>query len=62
MSGISGEPLINNFKIPSWAGKPPPGMHLDVMKEGKLIQVNKTFAISLLFFKNMNIILTRYFL
>nr|CDS25697.1 Nuclear inhibitor of protein phosphatase 1 [Hymenolepis microstoma] len=38
MSGTSVEPLVNNFKTPSWAGKPPPGMHLDVMKEGKLIQ------------------------
>ncbi|TGZ67323.1 hypothetical protein CRM22_004869 [Opisthorchis felineus] len=35
---LPGEPLVNNFKIPAWAGKPPPGLHLDVMKEGKLIQ------------------------
>ncbi|THD29089.1 Nuclear inhibitor of protein phosphatase [Fasciola hepatica] len=33
-----GELLVNNFKIPPWAGKPPPGLHLDVMKDGKLIQ------------------------
>ena len=26
------------FDIPSWAGKPPSGLHLDVMKEGKMIQ------------------------
>ncbi|KAL5963641.1 Nuclear inhibitor of protein phosphatase 1 [Taenia solium] len=39
MGGVSGEPLVNNFKIPSWAAKPPPGVHLDVMKDGKLIQV-----------------------
>ncbi|KAJ8306646.1 hypothetical protein KUTeg_017191 [Tegillarca granosa] len=23
------EPLTNNFEVPSWAGKPPPGLHLD---------------------------------
>ncbi|CAL8097110.1 unnamed protein product [Calicophoron daubneyi] len=33
-----GELLVNNFKIPSWASKPPPGLHLDVMKDGKLVQ------------------------
>ncbi|VDD83864.1 unnamed protein product [Mesocestoides corti] len=38
MSNSTGEPLVNNFKIPSWAAKPPPGVHLDVMKDGKLIQ------------------------
>ncbi|KAF8569264.1 hypothetical protein P879_02407 [Paragonimus westermani] len=39
MTGLRpGEPLVNNFKIPSWASKPPPGLHLDVMKDGKLIQ------------------------
>ncbi|KAH9280561.1 Nuclear inhibitor of protein phosphatase 1 [Echinococcus granulosus] len=38
MGGVSGEPLVNNFKIPSWAAKPPAGVHLDVMKDGKLIQ------------------------
>ena len=26
------------FDIPSWAGKPPAGLHLDVMKDGKMIQ------------------------
>lgn len=26
------------FDVPSWAGKPPPGLHLDVMKDGKMIQ------------------------
>ncbi|XP_060551456.1 nuclear inhibitor of protein phosphatase 1-like [Ruditapes philippinarum] len=31
-------PLVNNFEVPSWAGKPAPGLHLDVMKDGKLIQ------------------------
>lgn len=33
-----GEPLVNNFKVPSWASKPPAGLHLDVTKDGKLIQ------------------------
>ncbi|CAH8872667.1 unnamed protein product [Trichobilharzia szidati] len=32
------ELLVNNFKIPNWSGRPPPGLHLDVLKEGKLIQ------------------------
>ncbi|XP_059160702.1 nuclear inhibitor of protein phosphatase 1-like [Physella acuta] len=31
-------PLVNNFEVPSWAGKPPPGLHLDVLKDGKMIQ------------------------
>jgi len=26
------------YDIPSWAGKPPTGLHLDVLKDGKLIQ------------------------
>jgi len=30
--------LTTNYEVPSWAGKPPVGMHLDVLKEGKLIQ------------------------
>lgn len=28
----------NGFQIPKWAGKPPSGLHLDVMKESKMIQ------------------------
>ncbi|XP_064606953.1 nuclear inhibitor of protein phosphatase 1-like [Liolophura sinensis] len=32
------QPLVNNFEIPSWAGKPPAGLHLDVLKDGKMIQ------------------------
>ncbi|KAI3386844.1 hypothetical protein SNEBB_000370 [Seison nebaliae] len=28
----------NNFEIPNWAGQPPSGLHMDVMKESKLIQ------------------------
>ena len=35
---LADQQLVNNFEVPSWAGKPPPGLHLDVMKEGKLIQ------------------------
>ncbi|KAK7100790.1 nuclear inhibitor of protein phosphatase 1-like [Littorina saxatilis] len=31
-------PLVNNFEVPSWAGKPPPGLHLDVMKDTKMVQ------------------------
>ncbi|XP_076089738.1 nuclear inhibitor of protein phosphatase 1-like [Mytilus galloprovincialis] len=31
-------PLVNNFEVPSWAGKPPPGLHLDVVKENKMVQ------------------------
>ncbi|KAF7708699.1 protein phosphatase 1, regulatory subunit 8b [Silurus meridionalis] len=29
---------IPNFECPSWAGKPPPGLHLDVVKGDKLIE------------------------
>ena len=29
---------MSNYDIPSWAGKPPTGLHLDVTKDGKLIQ------------------------
>ncbi|KAF6024164.1 PPP1R8 [Bugula neritina] len=28
----------NNFEVPNWAGKPPVGLHLDVTKDGKLVQ------------------------
>eukprot|EP00731_Ephydatia_muelleri_P031847 Em0023g354a len=27
-----------DFKVPSWAGKPPPGLHLDVLKDGTVLQ------------------------
>ncbi|XP_062716412.1 nuclear inhibitor of protein phosphatase 1 [Aedes albopictus] len=30
--------MSNHYDIPSWAGKPPTGLHLDVMKEDKLVQ------------------------
>lgn len=29
-----------HYDVPKWAGKPETGLHLDVNKEGKLIQVN----------------------
>jgi len=29
---------MSAYEVPSWAGKPPTGLHLDVTKEGKLIQ------------------------
>ncbi|WAR23306.1 PP1R8-like protein [Mya arenaria] len=35
---MSGGPLVNNFEVPSWAGKPAPGLHLDVTKDTKLVQ------------------------
>ncbi|XP_037940998.1 nuclear inhibitor of protein phosphatase 1-like [Teleopsis dalmanni] len=30
--------MANSYDIPSWAGKPPTGLHLDVLKEDKLVQ------------------------
>nr|CAG4636221.1 EOG090X07CE [Eubosmina coregoni]SVE69839.1 EOG090X07CE [Eubosmina coregoni] len=30
--------MANHYEIPSWAGKPTTGLHLDVTKDGKLIQ------------------------
>ncbi|GIY48191.1 nuclear inhibitor of protein phosphatase 1 [Caerostris darwini] len=30
--------MANHYDIPSWAGKPPIGLHLDVLKSDKLIQ------------------------
>ncbi|KAF6197636.1 hypothetical protein GE061_008602 [Apolygus lucorum] len=30
--------MANHYDIPKWAGKPPVGTHLDVMKEDKLVQ------------------------
>ncbi|KAK3612703.1 hypothetical protein CHS0354_042230 [Potamilus streckersoni] len=35
---MSSQPLVNNFEVPTWAGKPPPGLHLDVLKDGKMVQ------------------------
>lgn len=25
--------MANNYEVPSWAGKPPPGLHLDISKD-----------------------------
>lgn len=30
--------MSNHYEIPSWAGKPPTGLHLDVIKDDKLVQ------------------------
>jgi len=30
--------MANHYEVPSWAGKPPTGLHFDVMKDDKLIQ------------------------
>ncbi|XP_017024906.1 nuclear inhibitor of protein phosphatase 1 [Drosophila kikkawai] len=30
--------MANSYDIPSWAGKPPTGLHLDVLKDEKLVQ------------------------
>ncbi|KAM7341797.1 nuclear inhibitor of protein phosphatase 1 [Cochliomyia hominivorax] len=30
--------MANSYEIPSWAGKPPTGLHLDVLKDDKLVQ------------------------
>lgn len=30
--------MANSYEVPSWAGKPPTGLHLDVLKDDKLIQ------------------------
>ncbi|CAF0847861.1 unnamed protein product [Brachionus calyciflorus] len=37
-SNKSQNEVINGFQVPKWASKPPAGLHLDVMKEGKMIQ------------------------
>ncbi|XP_071119716.1 nuclear inhibitor of protein phosphatase 1-like isoform X1 [Haliotis cracherodii] len=35
---MASDKLTNNFEVPTWAGKPQPGLHLDVTKDGKMIQ------------------------
>ncbi|XP_030638061.1 protein phosphatase 1, regulatory subunit 8b [Chanos chanos] len=30
--------IVSNFECPTWAGKPPPGLHLDVVKGDKLVE------------------------
>ena len=36
-----------HYNVPKWAGKPESGLHLDVNKEGKLIQVSFCIHISI---------------
>lgn len=31
--------MTSAYEVPSWAGKPPPGLHLDIFKDDKFIQV-----------------------
>ena len=30
--------MASAYDVPSWAGKPPPGIHLDISKDDKFIQ------------------------
>lgn len=30
--------MASSYEVPSWAGKPPPGIHLDISKDQKFIQ------------------------
>ena len=36
--GSAGAPVKIDYQFPSWCGKAPPGTHIDVMKEDKLIE------------------------
>ena len=36
--GSAGAPVKIDYEFPTWCGKPPPGTHLDVMKDDKLIE------------------------
>jgi len=36
--GSAGAPVKINYEFPTWCGKPPPGTHLDVLKDDKLIE------------------------
>ncbi|KAG5271438.1 hypothetical protein AALO_G00179750 [Alosa alosa] len=38
MANTKADVNIPNFECPSWAGKPPPGLHLDVVKGDKLVE------------------------
>ena len=39
MSATKAAPEVKNgFEVPKWAGKPPSGLHLDVMKDEKMVQ------------------------
>lgn len=35
---ISSQVTQSAYEAPSWAGKPPPGLHLDVLKDGRMIE------------------------
>lgn len=30
--------MASSYEVPSWAGKPPPGLHLDIFKDDKFVQ------------------------
>lgn len=32
--------MASSYEVPSWAGKPPPGLHLDIFKDDKFVQKN----------------------
>ena len=36
--GSAGAPVKIDYEFPSWCGRAPPGTHLDVMKDDKLIE------------------------
>lgn len=41
-----------SYEVPSWAGKPPPGLHLDTFKDDKFVQkimIDEKKVIRLLF-------------
>ncbi|PIK34769.1 putative nuclear inhibitor of protein phosphatase 1 [Apostichopus japonicus] len=45
---ISSQVTQSVYEAPSWAGKPPPGLHLDVLKDGRMIEIffNNIFKIA----------------
>jgi len=36
--GSAGAPVKINYKFPNWCSKAPPGTHIDVMKDDKLME------------------------
>lgn len=30
--------MASAYDVPNWAGKPPPGLHLDIFKDDKFVQ------------------------
>ena len=30
--------MASSYEVPSWAGKPPSGLHLDIYKDDKFVQ------------------------